>query len=93
MPIARLAKAKQRLQQAVDRGRGKEVPSTHDVGHPLKGVIDHHREVIARRQIAPAEDDVAPNLRRPPDAAQEWRPRRIRSSSDARVRRRWRAAC
>jgi hypothetical protein len=63
MPIARLGKAKQRLQQAVDRSRSKQVPSTHDVGHALKCVIDHHRQVVARRQIAPAEDNVAPNLR------------------------------
>ena len=64
MPIARLGKAKQRLQQAVDRSRSKQVPSTHDVGHALKRVIDHHRQMVARRQIAPAEDNVAPNLRR-----------------------------
>ena len=63
MPIARLAKAKQRLQQAVDRSRSKQVPSTHNVGHALKRVIDHHREMVACRQIAPAEDNVAPNLR------------------------------
>ena len=63
MPIARLGKAKQRLQQAVDRSRSKQVPSTHDVGHALKRVIDHHGQMVARRQIAPAQDDVAPNLR------------------------------
>ncbi len=63
MPIARLAKAKQRLQQAVDRGRSKQVPSTHNVGHALKCVIDHYRQMVARRQIAPAEDNVAPNFR------------------------------
>src|SRR3984957_4171651 len=63
MPVARLAKAKQRLQQTVDRSRSKQVPSTHDVGHALKRVIDHHRQMVARRQIAPAEDNVAPNLR------------------------------
>ena len=63
MPIARLGKAKQRLQQAVDRSRSKQVPSTHDVGYALKCVIGHHRQMVARRQIAPAEDNVAPNLR------------------------------
>ena len=63
MPIARLGKAKQRLQQAVDRSRSKQVFSTHDVGHALKCVIDHHRQMVARRQIAPAQDNVAPNLR------------------------------
>ena len=63
MPIARLGKAKHRLQQAVDRSRSKQVPSTHDVGYALKCVIGHHRQMVARRQIAPAEDNVAPNLR------------------------------
>jgi len=63
MPIARLAKAEQRLQQAVDRGRGEQVPATHDVSHALKRVIDHDGQMVARRQIAPAEDNVAPNLR------------------------------
>ena len=48
----------------MDRRRRKQVPSPYDVGHALKRVIDHHREMIARRQIAAAEDDVAPNLRR-----------------------------
>ena len=63
VPIARLGKAKQRLQQAVDRSRGEQVPATHDVGHALKRVIDHHRQMVARRQVAPAEHNVAPNLR------------------------------
>jgi hypothetical protein len=48
----------------MDRRRGKQVLSTYDVGHALKRVIDHHRKMIACRQIAAAEDDVAPNLRR-----------------------------
>ena len=64
MPIARLGKVEQRLQQAVDRRRSKQVPSTHDIGHALNCVIDHHRQMVARRQIASAEDNVAPNLRR-----------------------------
>ena len=63
MPIARLAKAKQPLQQAVDRGRSKQVPTAHDVGDALKRIVDHHRQMVARRQIPPAQDDVAPNLR------------------------------
>jgi hypothetical protein len=63
MPIARRGNAKQRLQQPVDRGRGKQVSSTHDVGHALKRVIDHYRQMVARREIAPAEDNVAPNFR------------------------------
>ena len=63
MPIARRGNAKQRLQQAVNCRRSKQVPSTHDVGHALKRVIDHYRQMVARREIAPAEDNVAPNFR------------------------------
>jgi hypothetical protein len=85
MPVARLAKAKQRLQQTVDRSRSKQVPSTHDVGHSLKRVIDHHRQMVARRQIAPAQDNVAPNLRgrrarRGNGALAEFGPAEIRRS-------------
>jgi hypothetical protein len=64
VPIARLGKTEQRLQQTVDRRRRKEVASPNDVGHALQRVIDNHRQMIARRQIASAEDNVAPNLRR-----------------------------
>jgi len=64
VPIARRRESEQHLQQAVDRGRGEQVAPTHDVGHPLQGVVDHHREMIARRQIAAAEDNIAPNFRR-----------------------------
>ena len=85
MPVARLAKAKQRLQQTVDRSRSKQVPSAHDVGHSLKRVIDHHRQMVARRQIAPAQDNVAPNLwgrraRRGNGALAEFGPAEIRRS-------------
>jgi hypothetical protein len=64
VPIARFGKAEQRLQHAVDRGRREQVASTHDVGHALKCVIDDHRQMIARRQIAATKDDIAPNLGR-----------------------------
>jgi hypothetical protein len=64
MPVARLNKAEQRLQQPMDCGRGKQVAPTHDVCHTLQRVVDDDREMIARRQIPAAEDNVAPNLRR-----------------------------
>ena len=54
VPIARRRKPEQRLQQAVDRGRGKQVAPAHDIGHALQRVVDHHRQMIARRQIAAA---------------------------------------
>ena len=64
VPIMRPGKAEQRLQQAMDRGRGDEVAPARDVRHTLQRVVDHHRQVIARGQIASLEDDIAPNLRR-----------------------------
>ena len=65
---------------------------THDVCHALQRVIDHHRQMIARRQVAAAQDNVAPDVRRRPNLRWNRRPRHIRSSS-APVRRRLRAAC
>ena len=64
VPITRPGNAEQRLQEAMDRGRGDEVAPARDVRHTLQRVVDHHRQVIARSQIATLEDDIAPNLRR-----------------------------
>ena len=61
--IARRRQVEQRLQQPMDRGRGEKVAPAHDVGDALQRVVDRHREMIARREIAPAEDDVAPTRR------------------------------
>jgi hypothetical protein len=52
MPIAWFGKVEQGLQQAVDRGRRKQVASPDNVGHTLQRVIDDHRQMIARGQIA-----------------------------------------
>ena len=64
MPVAGFGKAEQRLQQPMDRGRGKQVAPARDVGYALQCVVDHHRQMIACRQISAAEDNIAPNLRR-----------------------------
>ena len=58
--IARRGQIEQRLQEPVNRGRGKEVASAHDVGDALERIVDRHRQMIARREIAPAENHVAP---------------------------------
>ncbi len=72
MAIARRGQIEQRLQEPVNRGRGKEVASAHDVGDALERIVDRHRQMIARREIAPAENDVAPQrrLRKTSDRAQ-----------------------
>ena len=54
--IARRGQAKQCLQEPVDRGRGDEVAPTHDVGHALQRIVDHDRQMIARREIAAPQD-------------------------------------
>ncbi len=64
MPVARLGKTELRLQQPMDRGRGKQIAPAHDVGYALQRVVDHDRQMIAWRQISAAEDNVPPNLRR-----------------------------
>ncbi len=38
---------------------GEQVRAAHHVGDPLRGVVDHHREVVGRADVLPAEHDVA----------------------------------
>ncbi len=61
--IARRGQAEQFLQQAVDGGGSKKIPAAHDMGDPLPGIVQHHREVIARRAILAHQHDIAPALR------------------------------
>ena len=63
VPITRPGKAEKRLQHAMDCRRGDEVAPARDVRHTLQRVVDHHRQVIARSQIATLQDNIAPNLR------------------------------
>ena len=48
------------LQKHVQVRGGLEIPSAHHMGYPLQGVVDHDGEVVARRDIAPDDDRVAP---------------------------------
>ena len=64
VPVARRWAGEQLLKQPVHGGRGKEIAPAHDVGHALQRIVHDHREMVARRQIPPAEDDVAPDRRR-----------------------------
>ncbi len=61
--IARRGQADDFLQQPVHRGRSHKIASPHDVGYALKRVVHRHRQMIARRDVASAENDVAPALR------------------------------
>ena len=61
--IARRRQAEQFLQKPVDRGRGEKIAAAHDVGDALQRIVDGDRQMVARREVAPAQDDVAPGRR------------------------------
>jgi len=66
--VARFGKPEQRLQEPMDCGRGLKVAPAYDIGHALQRVVDDDRQMIARRKIAPPENNVAPGLGRRLDA-------------------------
>jgi len=41
----------------------EEVLAADHIGHPLQGVVDHNREVIAGRRFPARHDDVTPGIR------------------------------
>ena len=47
----------------MDAGGPEKILSAHDVGHTLVRIVEHNREVIARRQVLARQHDVAPLLR------------------------------
>ena len=61
MSITRGGQAKQLLKQAMDGGRGEEIPAADDVGHALEPVVDRHRQMIACGEVPSLNDNVAPD--------------------------------
>jgi len=59
--VPRRREAEQLLQQTVDRGRGEEVAPAHNVAHAKQRIINDYRQMVARRQVAAAQHDVAPD--------------------------------
>ena len=59
----RRRQAEQRLQHAMHARRLIEVLAPHDVGHALKGIVHHDRQMIARGRVLAREHDIAPFLR------------------------------
>src|SRR3546814_18479898 len=57
--IIRHRQAEQCLQQAVNVSRLEEVGAARHQGHALRGVIDHHGEVVAGAEILAGEDHIA----------------------------------
>ena len=62
MMVERRRQAEQRLEQAVDVGRGEQVAAAHHVGDALRGVVDGDGEMIAGRRVLAGEHDVAEQL-------------------------------
>ena len=86
MAIARRRQTEQRLQQAVDMGRGDRSSPRVTRVTPLDRVVDRDREVIARRRLLARQHDIAEG------SADRRRPcRRSRRSSRAGRRARPRA--
>ncbi len=59
MVVARYLQAEQRLQQAVDMGRGEEILAARHQGDALQRVVDGDGEMVARRHLLAREHDVA----------------------------------
>jgi hypothetical protein len=56
---ARYRQAQERLEEAVDVGGVEQILAAGDERHPLGRVVDHDREVIARRHVLAGEHHVA----------------------------------
>lgn len=63
MVVDRLRKLKKALQQAMHGCCVIKIAAAHDVGDTLHGIVDHDREMIARRRIRTRQDDIAPGGR------------------------------
>ncbi len=61
MVINRRGQAEEGLQEPVDGRGGVEITPAHDMRHALHRIIQHHREMIARRDILADEHDVTPD--------------------------------
>ena len=90
MAVARGRQAEQRLQNAVDMRRHREILAAGHQGDALDRVVDRDREMVARRQLLAGEHDIAEHSRGQP--AGGIPPRTSRAGRSARARGRHRAA-
>ena len=60
MVIGRGGQVQEALKQGVEIGRRLQILPAHHVGDPLNGVVPDHREVVARRYVAPGDHRIAP---------------------------------
>ena len=73
MAIKRRRQVEQRLQQAMDMGRGEEIGAARHQRHALQRIVDRHREMIARRRILPRQHHIAQRQRIGRDGARPLR--------------------
>lgn len=59
MPVARHGQAQRLLQQDLPRGGIEQIGAAHHFGHPLRGVVDHHRELVGPAAVGTAQHEVA----------------------------------
>ena len=50
--------AEEPLEQHLARRRRQQVVAAHHLGHPLRGIVDDHRQVVGRHTVAPLQHDV-----------------------------------
>ena len=59
MPVNRLGKAEQGLEEPLDRRGREQVAAPHDVGHLLEGVIHDDGQMVGDADVLARQDDVA----------------------------------
>ena len=64
--VFRHVEAEQRLEQAVNMGRLEQVGAAGDQAHPLDGVVDRDREVVAGGRVLAGQHRVAEDFRAAP---------------------------
>ncbi len=59
VPVARYRQPQCLLQQNLPRGGVEQVGTAHHFGHPLCGVIHHHRQLVRPAAVGTAQHEVA----------------------------------
>lgn len=59
MKVARRWKLQRLLQSDLPGGGVEQVSATHDIGYPLRSVIDYHRKLVRIQSIGAFEHDIA----------------------------------
>ena len=86
--VARRRQAERALQQDLARRVVGQVLAAHDVGDALRGVVDHHRQLVGPQAVGAPQHEVADRAAPRPDAAGPGagRASRTRASAPASTR-------